>query len=65
MKARQKKQRRAPASNPVMKQTAILASLLVTLSVTGAVAADWPWLYGPRHDGTSDQNRRIRTEVVR
>jgi len=45
-----------------MKQTATLAALLVTLSLTGTfAAADWPWLYGPRHDGTSDQKKLLRT----
>ena len=48
-----------------MKRTATLApllvSLLVVVSVTGTMAADWPWLYGPRRDGTSDQKGLLRT----
>jgi outer membrane protein assembly factor BamB len=44
-----------------MKKTATLAVLLVVLSVTATMAADWPWLYGPRRDGTSDQKGLLRT----
>jgi outer membrane protein assembly factor BamB len=34
---------------------------MVALSVTGAVAADWPWIYGPRRDSTSDQKGLLRS----
>ena len=36
-------------------------ALLVTLSMTSAYAADWPSIYGPRRDGTSDQKGLMRT----
>jgi outer membrane protein assembly factor BamB len=42
-------------------KTATLVTLLVVLSVTGTLAADWPALYGPRRDGTSDQKGLLRT----
>jgi outer membrane protein assembly factor BamB len=38
-----------------MRQRAMVAAILVAASVSGTYAADWPWLYGPRRDGTSDQ----------
>jgi len=44
-----------------MRLTLKLAALLVTLSVTSAVAADWPWIYGPKRDNTSDQKGLMRT----
>ena len=44
-----------------MRLTLKLAALLVTLSVTSAVAADWPWIYGPKRDNTSDQKGLLRT----
>jgi outer membrane protein assembly factor BamB len=44
-----------------MKHTAKLITLIVALSVTSAVAADWPWIYGPRRDHTSDQKGLLRT----
>ena len=44
-----------------MRQTAMLVTLLVALSVTGTFAAEWPWLYGPRRDGTSEQKGLLRT----
>ena len=44
-----------------MRLTLKLAAVLVTLSVTSAVAADWPWIYGPKRDNTSDQKGLLRT----
>jgi outer membrane protein assembly factor BamB len=44
-----------------MKGKAALIALLVTLSVVGTWAADWPWIYGPRRDSTSDQRGLLRT----
>ena len=44
-----------------MRKTALLVTLLVALSVTGTFAAEWPWLYGPRRDGTPDQKGLLRT----
>jgi outer membrane protein assembly factor BamB len=43
-----------------MKRTATLAAMLVTLSVTATFAADWPWVYGPKRDGTSEQKGLLR-----
>ena len=34
---------------------------MVLLTVTPLAAADWPWIYGPRRDHTSDQKRILRT----
>src|SRR5687767_4874422 len=44
-----------------MRHTATLATLLVALSVTGTFAAEWPWVYGPARNGTSDQKGLLRT----
>ena len=44
-----------------MRVTAKLVAAMVALSVTGVVAADWPWVYGPNRDGTSDQTGLLRT----
>ena len=38
-----------------------LVGIMVVLSVTSAFAADWPWIYGPRRDHTSEQKRLLRT----
>jgi outer membrane protein assembly factor BamB len=38
-----------------------LIAVMVVLSVTSAFAADWPWIYGPRRDNTSDQKGVLRT----
>lgn len=43
----------------MVKIAVVLVTL--TLSVTGVVAADWPWIYGPRRDSTSDQKGLLRT----
>ena len=44
-----------------MRQTARLVAVMVALSVTGVLAADWPWVYGPARNGTSDQKGLLRT----
>lgn len=44
-----------------MKHTLKLVTILLALSVTAVTAADWPWLYGPRRDHTSDQKGLLRT----
>jgi len=43
-----------------MRYRAVLIALLVTLSVGGTLAADWPWIYGPRRNSTSDQKGVLR-----
>lgn len=43
-----------------MKNTLKLATILVALSATAVAAADWPWLYGPRRDHTSEQKGLLR-----
>jgi outer membrane protein assembly factor BamB len=44
-----------------MKNTLKLVTIVVALSVTSVVAADWPWIYGPRRDHTSEQKGLLRT----
>ncbi|MEO5823639.1 MAG: PQQ-binding-like beta-propeller repeat protein [Vicinamibacteraceae bacterium] len=44
-----------------MKQRARLVAVLVALSATNILAADWPAIYGPKRDGTSDQKGLLRT----
>jgi outer membrane protein assembly factor BamB len=44
-----------------MKNTLKLVTILVALSVTSVFAADWPWLYGPRRDQSSEQKGLLRT----
>jgi outer membrane protein assembly factor BamB len=44
-----------------MKRTAKLVPILIALSFTSVVAADWPWLYGPRRNHTSEQKGLLRT----
>ena len=44
-----------------MRYRALLIALLVTLSAAGTLAADWPWIYGPRRNSTSDQKGVLRT----
>jgi outer membrane protein assembly factor BamB len=44
-----------------MTTRTMLATLLATLSVAGLQAADWPALYGPKRDGTSEQKGLLRT----
>jgi outer membrane protein assembly factor BamB len=43
-----------------MKHTAKLVTIMVALSVTSVLAADWPWIYGPKRDHTSDQKGLLR-----
>ena len=43
-----------------MKNTLKLVPIMVVLSVTSVFAADWPWLYGPRRNHTSDQKGLLR-----
>jgi len=43
-----------------MKSTPKLAAIMIALSLTTAVAADWPSLYGPRRNHTSDQKGLLR-----
>ena len=44
-----------------MQTQSKLVSIMFVLSVTSAFAADWPWLYGPRRDHTSEQKKLLRT----
>ena len=44
-----------------MSMTAKLVTAMVALSVTSTVAADWPWIYGPKRDHTSVQKGLLRT----
>ena len=44
-----------------MKRTVKLVPILIALSLTSVVAADWPWLYGPRRNHTSEQKGLLRT----
>jgi outer membrane protein assembly factor BamB len=43
-----------------VKHTARLVALAVAVSVTSTFAADWPWIYGPRRNHTSDQQGLLR-----
>jgi outer membrane protein assembly factor BamB len=44
-----------------MKNRVKLVTIMVALSVTSVFAADWPWIYGPRRNHTSDQKGVLRT----
>jgi outer membrane protein assembly factor BamB len=44
-----------------MKHLVKVVAMVMALSVTSVFAADWPWIYGPRHDHTSDQKGLLRT----
>jgi outer membrane protein assembly factor BamB len=44
-----------------MKSKALLVAALVALSTAGVLAADWPWVFGPNRNATSDQKRLLRT----
>ena len=44
-----------------MRTKATLIAVMVSLSVAGAYAADWPWIFGPNRNLTSDQTRLLRT----
>jgi outer membrane protein assembly factor BamB len=45
----------------LMKHTLKILAVMLTVSVTTAVAADWPWIYGPRRNHTSEQKGLLRT----
>jgi outer membrane protein assembly factor BamB len=44
-----------------MKRSTKLIPILMVLSLTSVVAADWPALYGPRRNHTSEQKGLLRT----
>lgn len=44
-----------------MKQTLSVVATMIALSVGSVVAADWPWIYGPKRDHTSTQKGLLRT----
>ncbi|HYI92462.1 MAG TPA: PQQ-binding-like beta-propeller repeat protein, partial [Bryobacteraceae bacterium] len=44
-----------------MKNIAKVVGILLTLSVTLLVGEDWPGIYGPRRDHSSQQKRLLRT----
>jgi outer membrane protein assembly factor BamB len=44
-----------------MNQTVKILVIALTVSVTSVSAADWPWIYGPRRDHTSEQKGLLRT----
>ena len=44
-----------------MRNTAKLMTVVVALSATSVFAADWPWIYGPTGNSTSDQKGLLRT----
>ena len=43
-----------------MRNTFKLTTAMVALSITSAFAANWPWIYGPARDSTSDQKGLMR-----
>jgi outer membrane protein assembly factor BamB len=43
-----------------MKNMPTLMAAMVVAAVTSVVAADWPGIYGPRRDGTSEQKGLLR-----
>lgn len=44
-----------------MKKTVKVAAIVLTLSGVSLVGEDWPGIYGPRRDHTSQQKRLLRT----
>lgn len=44
-----------------MKNMLKAVTIVMALSVTSVFAADWPWIYGPRRDHTSEQKGLLRT----
>ncbi len=44
-----------------MKSSVKIVAMMLALSVGSVFAADWPWLYGPRRNHTSDQKGLLRT----
>lgn len=43
-----------------MKSMLKIVAIMMALSVTSVFAADWPWIYGPRRDHTSEQKGLLR-----
>jgi len=39
----------------------LLIILLIAMAVPSVAAADWPWIYGPRRNNTSDQKGLLRS----
>ena len=44
-----------------MKRTVTFAATMLLAVATLHAASDWPWIYGPRRDHTSDQKGLLRT----
>jgi hypothetical protein len=44
-----------------MRNAFTITAIVLTLSAPILVAADWPWIYGPRRDHTSDQKGLLRS----
>jgi outer membrane protein assembly factor BamB len=44
-----------------MRVTAKLVAVMLVLTVSGVFAADWPWIYGPARNSTSEQKGLLRT----
>jgi outer membrane protein assembly factor BamB len=44
-----------------MKKTVKIVTIMAALSATTLLAADWPWLNGPRRNHTSEQKGLLRT----
>src|SRR6185437_4917075 len=57
---RRRGRRRARGAAP-MRRTPVITLLLVGLSLAPLAAADWPSIFGPRRDNTSDQKGLLRT----
>jgi outer membrane protein assembly factor BamB len=43
-----------------MKNMLKVVAIMMALSITSVFAADWPWIYGPRRDHTSEQKGLLR-----
>ncbi|OFW06371.1 MAG: hypothetical protein A3H96_22320 [Acidobacteria bacterium RIFCSPLOWO2_02_FULL_67_36] len=43
-----------------MKNMVTVLTMIIALSVSSVFAEDWPWLYGPRRDHTSEQKGLLR-----
>jgi outer membrane protein assembly factor BamB len=44
-----------------MRVTAKLVAVMLVLTVSAVFAADWPWIYGPARNSTSEQKGLLRT----
>jgi outer membrane protein assembly factor BamB len=44
-----------------MKNSVKVVTMVLALSATSVSAADWPWIYGPRRDHTSQQKGLLRS----